>query len=134
VPVLDTVVLFGAIDSEDERHETSVAHLKKLKWERDDYWLAGFALFEFDVVMKSRGFTFEQRMESHTLLIADFPEVATKTLANGPSVFRLAAELERDHGLDYFDAGVASESLQKSGVVISTDRIFDRIPNLSRIW
>lgn len=134
MPVLDTVVFFGTIDSADEHHEASVEHLKKLKSERDDYWLAGFALFEFDVVMKSRGFTFEERMESHALLLADFPEVATKTLSISPSTFRLAAEIERDQGVDYFDAGVASESLQRSGVVVSTNRIFDSIPNLRRIW
>lgn len=127
-------MLFGAIDSEDEHHEASVAHLRELQSERDDYWLAGFALFEFDVVMKSRGFTFDQRMDYHALLLADFPKVASKTLSVSPTTFRLASEIERDHGLDYFDAGVASESLQKSGVVVSTDRIFESVPNLTRIW
>ena len=134
MPVLDTVVLFGALDKEDEHHEASVAHMRKLLPEVNDYWIAGFALFEFDVVMKSRGLSSDERIENYALLLKDFPGVSEKTLKIGPGTLLLTAELEKNQGIDYFDAGVASESLQKNGIVVSTDRVFDKIPNLKRIW
>ena len=134
MPVLDTVVLFGALDEEDEHHDASVAHMRRLSSESADYWIAGFALFEFDVVMKSRGLTFDERMENYALLLKDFPSVSEKTLKIGPGTLFLTAELEKNQGIDYFDAGIASESLQKNGIVVSTDRVFDKIPNLKRIW
>jgi predicted nucleic acid-binding protein len=34
----------------------------------------------------------------------------------------------------YFDAAIAAECLQSDGVIVSTDRAFDSIPNLTRIW
>ena len=57
-----------------------------------------------------------------------------KTLTVSPSTFHLFAEIETNLGIDYFDAGVASESLQKNCIVVSTDQVFDTIPNLKRIW
>lgn len=57
-----------------------------------------------------------------------------KTLTVSPSTFHRVAEIEKNLGIDYFDAGVASESLQKNGIVVSTDQVFDTIPNLKRIW
>lgn len=134
MPVLDTVVLFGAMDEDDQHHETSLVQLRRLSSETENYWVSGFALFEFDVVMKSRGISLDERMETYSLLLKDFPAVSERTLRIGPAALFLTAQLEKSHAIDYFDAGVASESLQKDGVVVSTDRVFDKIPNLKRIW
>ena len=133
MPVLDTVVLFGALDKNDPHHDVSLHHLNKLESE-EDYWIAGFALLEFDVVMKCRGVTFDKRMENLALLLKDFPASSEKSLRIEPKTMFLTAEIEKNHRVDYFDAGVASESLQKGGIVVSTDRVFEKIPNLKRIW
>src|SRR5712692_8740964 len=97
-----------------------------------DFWLAGFAVMEFDVVLKSRGFSFDERMEKSALMIKDFPNATSKTSSVNPSTLYLTAKLEKEQGMEYFDAGVASEALQRDGVVISTDRVFDKIPDLHR--
>jgi len=39
-----------------------------------------------------------------------------------------------EYKLDYFDAGVAAEALQHDGIVISTDKAFDKIPYIKRKW
>lgn len=99
-----------------------------------DYWLAGFAVLEFDIVLKSRGFSSDERMEKSALMIKDFPQVTSKTSSINPSTLYLTAKLEKEQGMEYFDAGVASEALQKDGIVVSTDRVFDKIPDLQRVW
>ncbi|MFQ6074547.1 MAG: type II toxin-antitoxin system VapC family toxin [Candidatus Bathyarchaeia archaeon] len=132
IPLLDTVVLSAAGDDEDKRHEKALAHLGQLK-ERHAY-IACFALIEFNVVLKSRGFNFDERMERHALLLRDFPEASEKVLPLNPSTLYLTAKLEKELGMEYFDAGVAAEALQHDGLVVSTDAVFDRVSGLSRIW
>ncbi|MHB1907619.1 MAG: hypothetical protein ACYCQJ_01960 [Nitrososphaerales archaeon] len=51
-----------------------------------------------------------------------------------PSTLYLSSEIESSQNMDYFDAAIAAESLQLDGLVVSTDRVFDNVPNLTRIW
>jgi len=132
MPVFDTVVLFAAADEEDERHQKALRYMESLK-ERGVY-IAGFALLEFDVVLKSRNYSFDERMAMHGLLLRDFPSVRVKVLPLSPSIFYLTARLEKELGLDYFDAGVAAEALNHDGAVVSTDRAFDKVSHLRRLW
>ena len=132
MPVLDTVVLFAAADRKDKHNSVAINHMKNLS--RKNYRLSTFAMLEFDMVLKSRGFSFDERMEKAALLIKDFP-LATKRLSSiTPATIYLTARLEKELSMEYFDAGVASEALQTDGVVISIDRIFDKVPNLKRVW
>ena len=132
MPILDTVVLFGAADSKDVAHEKSKRFLARL--EEPVYYLAGFALFEFDIVMKSRGFSYRERMLQHALLAKDYPAATVKVRSVSPSVLFLAARIEGEEGTDYFDAGVAAEAKSLDGRVVSNDRVFDGLKGLRRIW
>jgi len=132
LPILDTVVLFAVADTKSRHHSAAKNHMKNLS--KKGYRLSTFAILEFDIVLKSRGFSFEERMEKAALLIKDFPKVTKQVSSITPSTIYLTARLEKELSMDYFDAGVASESLQSDGVVISTDRVFDKVPNLTRVW
>lgn len=132
MPVLDTVVLFGAADPKDSAHEKAKRFLGRL--EEPDYYLASFAMLEFDIVMKSRSLSYSQRMLQHALLARDYAASTRKVSPLSPTVMYLAARIEGEEGTDYFDAGVAAEAMSFDGVVVSTDRIFDRIKGLKRIW
>ena len=131
MPVLDTVVLFAASDEDSGLHNRALGYLEQL--EEKNMFIACFALLEFDIVLKSRGFTFEERMERHALLLRDFPKVGEKVLSLNPSTLYLTAKLEKELGLEYFDAGVAAEALQHDGIVVSTDAMFDRVSALTRV-
>ena len=132
MPVLDTVVLLAVADSKDKHHSIAKNHLKNIK--KKNYRLSTFALLEFDIVLKSRGLSFDERMEKVGLLIKDLPQVTRRMSSITPATIYLTARLEKELSMDYFDAGVASEALQSDGVVISTDRVFDKVPNLTRVW
>jgi predicted nucleic acid-binding protein len=132
LPVLDTVVLFATGDSNDKHHERAKRHLQLIG--ETEVYLGAFALFEFDITLKSRGFTFEQRMEEYALLLRDHPPLDRKVAKLSPSTFYLAARLEEETDLEYFDAGIAAEALQLDGTVVSTDRAFDKVEGLSRTW
>ena len=132
MPVLDTVVLFGTADSNDQQHDRAKRHLRQVS--EPEVYLGTFALLEFDIVMKSRGLTFADRMEKHASLLRDYPELDRKVARFSPATMYLASRLEAEAKLEYFDAGVAAEALQLDGKVVSTDRAFDQVEGLTRIW
>ena len=132
MPVLDTVVIFGAADSSDRHHDRAKRHLQRIA--NSEVYLGTFALLEFDIVMKSRGLSFQERMEKHASLLRDYPELSEKMVGVSPATLYLASRLEGEAELEYFDAGVAAEALQLDGTVVSTDRAFDRVEGLKRIW
>jgi predicted nucleic acid-binding protein len=132
LPLLDTVVLFGTADSKDAHHEHASKHLRRIS--EPEIYLATFALLEFDIVMKSRGLSFEERMQKHASLLRDYPELDRKVATISPGTFYLASALGHEADLEYFDAGVAAEAIQLDGIVVSTDRAFDRVDGLRRIW
>ena len=49
-------------------------------------------------------------------------------------VLYLSAKIEGEEGTDYFDAGVAAEAESFDGIVVSSDRVFDKLKGLKRIW
>ena len=61
MPVTDTVIIFGAADTKDKYHEVGVKYLEGVN--NGEYLIPSLALLEFDIILKSRGFTFAQRME-----------------------------------------------------------------------
>lgn len=132
MPVLDTVVLFGAVDPKDQRHEKSRKYLASLN--RTDFFLAGFAMVEFDIVMKSRGLSHTERMLRHALLAKDYPASTDKVRPVSPITLYLAAKIEGEEKIDYFDAGVAAEAKTLDGQIVSTDQVFDKLKGLRRIW
>jgi predicted nucleic acid-binding protein len=132
LPVLDTVVLFGAADPKDPAHEKSLIYLSRL--DQPGFYIATFALLEFDVVMKSRGYTYAERTVRHALFARDYPTSSTKVRPLSPEILYLIAKLEGEEKVDYFDAGVAAEAQAYDGQVVSTDGVFDRLQGLKRIW
>ncbi|MDV3278442.1 MAG: PIN domain-containing protein [Nitrososphaerales archaeon] len=128
--MLDTVVLFAASDPLDKHHEDAVAHLSSAV---DDLVIAGSAMFEFDLVLKSNGFSPSQRRTVFLSMAAEFPSSIQAVGSVTAPILFTAAILQEVHGLDYFDALVAAEALARDGKVVSTDREFDKIRGLERL-
>jgi predicted nucleic acid-binding protein len=130
MPILDTQVLFAAADDTDRFHEDAKLHLSRLSTRT---LLGTFALAEFDIVLKSYGYSASQRSEELLLLIRDYPSVASRVHQVFPSTFVLASRIEDSLDLDYFDSLIAAESVEHDGTVVSSDREFDRVLGLTRI-
>ena len=73
-------------------------------------------------------------METHALLLRDYPDLDRKVTRLTPSVLYLTSRLEEELRLEYFDAGIAAEALQLDGTVVSTDKAFDQVEGLTRTW
>lgn len=130
MPVLDTQVLFAAADDEDRFHEAARSCLEGLS---SRVVLGTFTLAEFDIVLKSSGYTSKERGDELLLLLKEFPFAASCVHHVSFSTFVLASDIEASLGLDYFDALIAAESIEHDGAVVSSDREFDKVPGLTRI-
>jgi len=73
-------------------------------------------------------------MEKHASLLWDCPYLESKVANISPATFYLASKLEMEAGLEYFDSCVAAEALELDGKIVSTDRAFDGVEGLRRIW
>lgn len=123
-------MLFAAADDEDKFHRSAVSFLRKLG---EDTVIATSALFEFDLVMRSRGLGEVARTARFVLLLQEFPQSATAVHRITPATFFLAFSMQGEHRLDYFDTLVAAEAFEHDGKVVSSDREFDRLGSLTRI-
>jgi len=130
MPILDTAVLFAAADRQDKFHASSRRHLEQGPL---GTMLGTFALVEFDLVLKSRGYSAEGRSELMTMLMTDFPMTSSAVHPISPSTLMVSARLEDKFKLDYFDALLAGEAMELDGAIISSDREFDAISGLRRI-
>jgi len=80
------------------------------------------SLIELDLLMKSRGFSPEERNEAWLVLAQVVPEGAIEPLA--PQDFAAAVKLHESEGLDHFDALVAAQCMVRNAKPVTTDAAF----------
>jgi len=114
---LDTVVIIGALSTENRHHAESVKHLEELS-ESGEARVPMTALLEADLVMKTRGYTAEERRLTWRALqgwIAD-----DRVIPNTITSLRDAVALQ-ECGLDYFDSFIVSLAVEAGATVVTTD-------------
>lgn len=129
MPVVDTEVLF-AFSPTDPKHSRAM----KLLSGRADVVAPDVAVLEFQIVLKARDKTPAQVKAAMLALheaLARCNVKEAKILDSG--LLALQCELEEKHGLSYFDSLIAAAALALDRKVISSDRAFDRVPDLERI-
>jgi len=132
MPVVDTLVLFGAADTRDKHHNLGLKYLEGVN--EGKYLLPSLALLEFDIVLKCKGFSFEGRMEKHALLLSDFPNIEKNIVKISPIVLYNMARIEDEYGLDYFDAGICAQALQVDGIVVTPDKEISAVKEIKTQW
>ena len=114
--LVDTVYLVAFLNPDDPRHEEAVELLSGLGAGRR---ISQAALIELDLLMKSRGFSPEERESAWLVLTRVIPEDAVEPLT--PQDFAAAVELHESKGLDYFDALVAAQCAVRGARPLTTD-------------
>lgn len=115
--IVDTVYIVAYLRRSDPLHGEAVSIVERLGPHRK---VSQASLIELDLLMKSRGFTFKERLKSWTLLGKIIPEEAIEPL--NPHDFAIATVLVEEHGLDYFDALIAAQCIARNAKPLTTDR------------
>ena len=129
MPAADTEVLF-ALNPRDPKHPHALERLREL----GGVIVPDASALEFQVVLRGRGRDVGQVRDAllalhEALRRMGVEEEGTMSL----TLLALQCELEKRHGLTYFDSLIAASVLALDGRVISDDEAFDRVPNLERI-
>jgi len=114
--LIDTVI--GSLDTTSDLHRRCMTHLNSIVDERETL-VPTTTLLETDLVMKGRGFDYDERMVSWHALEHRIP--SRKVVANTvPSI--LAALPLQEKGIDYFDSLISSLAMELGAKVVTTDR------------
>ena len=129
MPVADTEVLF-ALSPKDPKHSLVLKRLRELT----GVVAPDTAILEFQIVLRARG---NKPAEVKVALLAlhealDRYGVKEAKTVNS-SLLAFQCELEEKYGLSYFDSLMAASALTLDYKVISSDEVFDRVPELERI-
>ena len=131
LPVIDTLVLFAAADSLDKLNEKGLSYLSDVNTNRR-WFIPSFALLEFDLVLKSRGYSESDRMEKYALLINDYPNIEKKVIT--PRIIHETARIESLYGIDYFDAGMIATALILDKKIATVDKKIAKISEIEIVW
>jgi len=122
--LLDTVALVAAMNPENEAHNRAVEYLNLLGNKTEDTFLPVMTLIEFDLVMKGRKYTPNQRRAAFSWLSYFVSE--DKIISNSSSSVVLAIELQ-ERGLNYFDSMISALAIEKNATVLTSDKMISQV-------
>jgi len=122
--LLDTVVLVAALNPKNEAHDRAVEFMNLLENEGEDTFLPMSALIEFDLVMKGRKYSPNQRRAAFSWLSFLVPE--NKIISNSSPSLVVAIELQ-EIGLSYFDSMISALAIEKNATILTSDKMISKV-------
>jgi predicted nucleic-acid-binding protein len=112
--LVDTVYLVAYINPQDKLYSKAREIFENMG---SHTFISSYALLELDLIMKSRGFTVEERIDAWTILES---KIAENVAHPHPQDHRLATELQ---GLDYdyFDSLIAAQAARLQAKPLTKD-------------
>lgn len=116
--VLDTIVIVGALNVRDSHHRKASKYLDMLAMD-NDVFMPLSTLIEFDLLMKARDYTDDERRSSWIELA---PKISSqKIIGQTASTFVRASELQNE-GMGYFDSLITALAQEFNSSVITDDK------------
>ena len=132
MPVIETDLLKAYLDPDDRLHEASLKAFDSLT-RTNGYALSSASLIELDLLLKSAGFSADEREAVfHTLTIRLF---RANIIAISPRALTNAVVLQGKYRIPrfYFDSLHLGLAMCHDGKIISSDQEFDRVEEVERI-
>jgi len=127
--IVDTIYLMAFLRPNDPLHDDAVKIVESVNSERR---VSQASLVELDLLMKSRGFSWEERFKTWVLLEGLIASEYVEAIY--PSDLALATFIEHKYGLDYFDAIVSAQCILRDARPLTTDReilyVVSRLPEI----
>lgn len=116
--LLDTIVIVGALNVKDKHHRKASKYLDMLTMD-NDLVIPLLTLIEFDLLMKARDYTDDERRSSWIELA---PKISPqKILGQTASTFVRASELQKE-GMGYFDSLLTALAQELNSSVVTDDK------------
>ncbi|MHA1596392.1 MAG: type II toxin-antitoxin system VapC family toxin, partial [Candidatus Asgardarchaeia archaeon] len=105
--IIDTMVIIASLNPSHKLYKKAYKHLQSVLLE-DDVWVPSFVLLEFDLTLKSKNFSEEERSRFFEKLDQIIPK--NKILPVTPRILKRAAYMKDN--VEYFDSLIASIALE----------------------
>ncbi len=116
--LLDTVVIVGALNVKDRHNRKASRYLDMLPVD-NEFTIPISTLMEFDLLMKARDYTNDERRLSWIEISSKIP--AEKILRHTITTFVRASELEKE-GMGYFDSLITALAQELNSSVVTDDK------------
>lgn len=116
--LLDTIVIVGALNARDRYHGKASKYLEMLAMD-NDVLVPLSTLMEFDLLMKARDYTDEERRSTWVELASKIS--SQKILVHTTSTFVRASELQKE-GMGYFDSLITALAQELNSSVVTYDK------------
>ncbi len=125
---MDTIVIVGALNVRDRHHKKASKYLDILPMD-NDLVMPLSTLMEFDLLMKARGYTYDERRSTWIELTSKIP--SQKLIGHSFPVFIRASELQKE-GMGYFDSLITALAQALNSSVITDDT--DIAKHVETMW
>ena len=132
MPLIETDLLKAYLDPRDDLHEASVTAFELLKGP-GEYAVSSASLLELDLILKSAGFTGDERNQVFKTLKMRL--LKAKIVAMRPETISHAIILQEKYKQShfYFDSLDLGLAMSHDGSIVSSDEVFDAIQEVERI-
>ncbi len=133
MPVLDTELIFG-LNPKDKHHESTLKVLRELSSDGQKIYAPDTSIYEFQSVLRG----LNKKLPEVKLALAALKQVfedngIAEARTVGIGTLLLQCEFEEKYRLSYFDSLVAASAFVLDKIIVSDDREFDKVPELTRI-
>lgn len=128
MPLLETDIIFAYLNRADRHHTAAVAIFNEIK-EGAELSISSLSLVEIELIYKSTNL--EQHLTPHISALSILPNVTYTPLS--VDIVLTSIYLRQNHNLTFFDSHYGATALQGDAEIISTDKVYSKIPGLRRI-
>jgi len=129
MPLLENDVIFAYLNRSAPNHDVAKRIFQKLKNREITVEISSVSLIEMELIYRSEGI--EDRLLQHLAALATLPNVKYVPLT--PDIAITSVYLRQTFNLTFFDSHYAATALNLDRIIISFDKSYDRIPDLTRI-
>jgi len=131
MPILELDLLIAFVNKADKHHNVADRVFRRIGNNKlKNIYVAVSALLEYELVHKSKGYE-EDEIKEDLNLFGRYPNLREAPITT--YILVRAVELRRTYNLTYFDSLHAATAISIDGKIISTDVVYDEIPELKRI-
>lgn len=111
------------MNPKDRLHQDAKRHLESVLHDSETF-LPVSTSFEFDLVLKGRGYTFVERENALDWLASSIP--SDKLAGNSIASLRRAVEFQ-ERGIGYFDSIISALAATTNAVVVTMDKEISKV-------
>ena len=128
MPVIELDMLVALVNPRDRLHELADRLFSKIAAGKVKAAVASSALLEYELLLRSRGYPEHEIRRDISAFRSLLPDVPITS-----EVIVRASEVRERYGLTYFDSLHAASAMTADGVIVSTDRDYERVENLKAV-